>query len=51
MGDEAELSSAPLKEYSVILTRPFYGMNKQIKQKKFTDKISFNFQFMFSSYA
>ena len=40
-----------LKEYSVILTTPFYGMNQKYKQQKLNSKISVDSDFMFSSYA
>ena len=41
-----------LKEYSVILTTSFYGMNQKIQTKKaYFQKISVDFNFTFSCYA
>ena len=40
-----------LKEYSVILTTYFYGMNQKIQTKKLISKISGDYNFSFLSYA
>ena len=40
-----------LKEYSVILTTSFYGMNQKMLTKKLISKISVDSNFAFSSYC
>ena len=45
------VANARLKEYSVILTAPFYGINQKILTKKIISKISVHSDFSFTSYV